>query len=341
MKTIEENLQCDEIFVMRNITNSYVNLEKINTLCETFGKYPIQNNITKRYNRSLGDTKSLTIVQHISNIPKFLLSEEFSGICKGTLKNYRTYLFEAMKQTFDFDSKLATFVKDELKFRIPVKPKKYAIDETKVQKPELIVEILDGLERDYPRAYVLASLLYSGGFRSSELANLRWSDILQETDETVTFRILGKGRVYSNITVLKKIVDRAREEFGHETFVVCSTTGKKWKGRYINSYLKWRIEKKFNVRFTSHMGRHSLATNLLKSGVNIKTVQNVMRHSNLSTTSIYLNIESTIEDVLPYQKSIINRSSSGATEIRPSIFEKKEERLDYLRNLINNVRSAA
>lgn len=75
-------------------------------------------------------------------------------------------------------------------------------------------------------------------------------------------------------------------------------------GKYLNpkqlEYTLWKISKKLNIHFHFHMLRHTLATRLINSGAELKATQEILRHSNITTTmNIYTHInESNKRDAL-------------------------------------------
>ena len=73
-------------------------------------------------------------------------------------------------------------------------------------------------------------------------------------------------------------------------YVVCKEDGSFFNSESINNNIK-KVAKKRGIKFTLHALRHTYTTNLVKSGVDVKTAQELLRHSNFNTTmSIYAHV---------------------------------------------------
>lgn len=65
----------------------------------------------------------------------------------------------------------------------------------------------------------------------------------------------------------------------------------------INKYLKLiAVDAKIKKNLSTHVGRHSFATLLISSGVDIYTVSKLLGHTNVKTTQIYVDVEQVIQD---------------------------------------------
>ncbi|RBQ24088.1 putative tyrosine recombinase XerC-like protein [Candidatus Methanobinarius endosymbioticus] len=143
------------------------------------------------------------------------------------------------------------------------------------------------------RNKLVLTLLYSSGLRVSELVSLITNDIdLEER----TMRIRGKGDkdrvvlfdIDSNILLEEYL--SSRESASDYLFV--NRLDNPLTTRYIQVMIKNYAEKAgINKRVTPHILRHSFATHLLKNGVDIRAIQQLLGHSNLSTTQIYTSVD--------------------------------------------------
>lgn len=142
---------------------------------------------------------------------------------------------------------------------------------------------------------LLIALLYSSGLRISELVNLKVKDLDYEKS-TIIIRE-GKGKK-DRITLLPEILKNDLESFTQnknaDEYVFISNQGQgKYpvKVRTVQKVMQQAITKagiKKNV--SPHDLRHSFATQLLENGVDIRYIQTLLGHKNLSTTMIYTKV---------------------------------------------------
>lgn len=147
-------------------------------------------------------------------------------------------------------------------------------------------------------------LLYSTGLRVSELVSLNVADVNLKTGE---FAVIGKGRkvrtVYLNETAksaLQKYINVRKDTFkplflrysGKELENI-DEDGEKLRltVRSIQRLVKkYALNAGISVDATPHTLRHSFATSLLSQGADLRSVQELLGHSNLSTTQIYTHV---------------------------------------------------
>ena len=135
-------------------------------------------------------------------------------------------------------------------------------------------------------------LFYSAGLRLSELVTLRRRnlDLAQGT-----VRVLGKGRK-ERLCPLGDPAVRALEAYldacpfeGEALFV--SSHGSQLNGRTIQLALKrYLAAAGLDSRLTPHKLRHTFATHLLDHGADLRSVQELLGHSQLTTTQIYTSV---------------------------------------------------
>jgi len=146
------------------------------------------------------------------------------------------------------------------------------------------------------RDKAILELLFSTGLRVSELAKLNRDQIDFKRRE---FGVIGKGRrprvvFLSNRAVkwLKRYL-QTREDEEKALFIRYSGKG---KGQRLSVRSIQRIVKKYGrqcrlpIEVTPHVIRHSYATDLLRAGADIRSVQEMLGHKNISTTQIYTHV---------------------------------------------------
>lgn len=146
------------------------------------------------------------------------------------------------------------------------------------------------------RNRVMFELMYACGLRLSELIELQISDI--NTDES-TLLIRGKGSkerivpFYTSIgEQLSEYIELHRINFDPKNEIIFTNQqGKPLTPRGVQ-YLCKEIALKANMRMHvhPHMFRHSFATHLLDNGADLRLVQDLLGHENLSTTQIYTHV---------------------------------------------------
>ncbi|MBK7104092.1 MAG: site-specific tyrosine recombinase XerD [Ignavibacteriae bacterium] len=146
----------------------------------------------------------------------------------------------------------------------------------------------------------ILEILYSSGLRVSEAINLKISDLFLSDD---VIRVLGKGskqRIVpigsSAIKWLKEYLTKVRpilqKNMKSENLVFLNSKGSKLSRMSI-----WKIVKKYcdeaeiKREVHPHTFRHSFATHLLEGGADLRAVQEMLGHSDISTTQIYTHID--------------------------------------------------
>lgn len=148
------------------------------------------------------------------------------------------------------------------------------------------------------RDRAMLELMYATGLRVSELVNLELSNI--NLNQGVV-RVIGKGRKERLVPIgdeahecLKGYLSTARPELlqGAQTDSVFVTNRKAGMTRQAFWYMVGRYAAQCGIsrKLSPHMLRHSFATHLLNHGADLRVVQLLLGHSDLSTTQIYTHI---------------------------------------------------
>lgn len=147
------------------------------------------------------------------------------------------------------------------------------------------------------RNNALIILLYGTGIRINEALNLKWSDFsnncFDDNDDAKYCRIAGKGNKIRFVPILnetanflKKYKDALSEKLKY--VFVGNSLKSKWHACSVARLFRKIILEKNLPKITPHSLRHSCATHLLKSGCNLRNIQNLLGHSNLETTKVYV-----------------------------------------------------
>jgi integrase/recombinase XerD len=158
-----------------------------------------------------------------------------------------------------------------------------------------------GLSRDMSdptamRDYAMFQLLYSSGLRVSELISLKIEDIHFEAG---FLRVLGKGskeRVVPvnirTVELLKKYVSQERMKIlkkRNSPYLFITNRGKPMTRQRFWQTLKI-LGKKLGIDISPHAVRHSFATHLLEGGADLRSLQKMLGHADISTTQIYTKV---------------------------------------------------
>ncbi len=147
------------------------------------------------------------------------------------------------------------------------------------------------------RDHSIILFLLGTGVRLGELVNLKWQHVL--FDQGI-ITVYGKKREYSSIPMSDKLKKEMREYkiFSEQTFdklpeyVFTNTKGKKLSENSVKCMFK-RLKDIMNfsdVRLSAHTFRHSFANRCLLAGMDVFSLQKLLRHSKLQQTERYLAI---------------------------------------------------
>lgn len=141
----------------------------------------------------------------------------------------------------------------------------------------------------------IVGLLYSAGLRRNELVNLKISDI---DSKRMLIRIeSGKGNKDRYSLLSKQILNELREYYKlwkPKKYIIEGQCGGQYSAQSIRMVvLKAANKANIRIRVTPHMLRHSFATHLLESGVDLRQIQVLLGHSSSKTTEIYTHVTTT------------------------------------------------
>jgi integrase/recombinase XerD len=149
------------------------------------------------------------------------------------------------------------------------------------------------------RDRAMLELLYASGMRISELVALNLGDV--NTEGNYFVRCFGKGRkeriipLYEAIAAgVKKYIDEDRPKLAHgrkETAMFLNARGDRLTRQGFWQKLKeYAKSAGLSSQISPHTLRHSFATHMLSGGADLRSVQELLGHANISTTQVYTHL---------------------------------------------------
>ena len=165
-----------------------------------------------------------------------------------------------------------------------------------------ISDIIKAIDDEYQfakRDKAIVEMLYSCGIRVSELCDLETSNLFIDDD---LIRVMGKGSKERLLPIggrAKRLLDdyliHSRHKLIKKTSsssVFVSRNGKPLTRAMINNILKkWALKSGITKPVSPHTLRHSFATHLLEGGADLRFVQALLGHSDITTTQIYTHLD--------------------------------------------------
>ena len=259
-------------------------------------------NTVESYQRSLNEFIDFLKSESISH---------FNDVKYTNIRGYLTYLNEKKLSKNSINNRISCLrsfykylVKEELAENNPM----ILVENIKTTKrnpdflfPEEMVDLLDGIDTQDDlgiRNKAMLEIMYASGLRCSEVVNL--------TLDCIDFhnRVLlihGKGNKDRNVPFhefasewLLKYIEEVRGKLVNSEdhpYVFVNKIGEQMTNRGIQDIVK-RIGREYDAtkKIHPHTFRHSFATHLLNAGADIRTVQELLGHENLSTTQIYTHV---------------------------------------------------
>ena len=253
----------------------------------TKNSYQNDLNIYKDFlnNRNKNNINSITD-KDIKDFLKERSNEQSTTIAHNltVIKNFHSYLYKQNIVSKD----ISEFIdRPKLKKALP-----------KTLSIEDIDKLLD-IELDSPFAYrnkAMLELMYATGLRISELINLELNDInLLEG----SLKVMGKGSKERFVPIGDYAIKYLKLYLDNRSELVKTNTNKLFlnnHGKPISRQGFFKIlkkllhEKGLNEEASPHTLRHSFATHLINRGADLHSVQEMLGHSDISTTRIYTEI---------------------------------------------------
>ncbi|MGR3294366.1 MAG: site-specific tyrosine recombinase XerD [Candidatus Scalindua sp.] len=235
------------------------------------------------------DLRAKMIINFIENEKGRGLSENSISRCLVTVKMLYKYMVMEGKISVNPMSAVST-----------LKLRKYLPEVLHYNEIEEMLRAPDCNDKLGIRDKAMLELMYATGARVSEIASIKVSWI---NFDYGFIRCQGKGSKQRIVPMgseaakaIKKYLQEVRPQLlkieDDEPLLFLSRTGKKLRRENI-----WSLVKKYAMKagirsnISPHTLRHSFATHLLEGGADLRSVQEMLGHSNISTTQIYTHID--------------------------------------------------
>ena len=234
------------------------------------------------------------------------LGQPIKKLLKADVNQYISFLFKKGLKSSSVNRKISTIksfyiylIKKKIITYSPVedismpKKEKYlpiSMSEIEVEKLLNSPKLNKYIER---RDKAMIEMLYATGMRISELVNLKLTDI---DNKRLVVKVLGKGQKERLIPYGEEAADALNAYLNDrgksnikETFL--SNRGTKiTRGAFWNRIKIYLNRENLKASISPHTLRHAFATHLLNRGADLRSVQILLGHSDLSTTQIYTHI---------------------------------------------------
>jgi integrase/recombinase XerC len=236
--------------------------------------------------------------------------DSFLSIDYKVIRGYLIYLYDMSYSSASISrhiSSLRSFYKYLLKEKVVTKNPMIFISNPKREKKlpkflyenevEQILAMPDLSTKEGIREAFILEFLYSTGVRVSELCNVCIKDI-SFSDKKI--KILGKGSKERYVLfgsrleqLLTLYLEESRPYFlkTESPYLFLNDHGNQLKDRRVREILDHLLQKHASkLHISPHMLRHSFATHMLNNGADLRSVQELLGHEDLSTTQIYTHV---------------------------------------------------
>lgn len=226
-----------------------------------------------------------------TNLTSYVLFLEKKGFASSTISRN----IASIKAFFYYLIKNKVVADDPTQKLKPPKIEKKILAILTVDEVALLLDQPSGNSAKELRDKAMLELLYATGIRVSELISLKLSDINidmnflvcenENKERVIPFENIAKSALLRYLKESRPIMALNQ----HYLFTNC-------QGEVMTRQGFWKIVKHYAARagiqkdITPHMIRHSFATHLVENGADLRMVQEILGHSDISTTQVYARI---------------------------------------------------
>lgn len=230
-----------------------------------------------------------------NDIVEFMLSQKGQGISPTSISRR----LAAIRMFHRFLARERVLKSDPTTLIDSPKLWKKVPDTLSLNEVEALISQPDVRNNQGARDKAILETLYATGMRVSELGDLKTNNVNLDIG---FLRCIGKGNKERIIPLGKKAIHSIKryQEFSRPVFLKKKTSeflfisrsqGKLSRQSLWKLVKRYALEAKIKKSIKVHTLRHSFATHLLERGADLRSVQEMLGHSNISTTQIYTHID--------------------------------------------------
>lgn len=247
--------------------------------------------VWSRQRHQLKSARDITI----DHITEYLANRKRTGLAASSIK----LIVVALKIFFRFLQGKGAIRLDPTESLSLPRIERYLPETLNEIQAEQLLEAIDTAAPLGLRDRAMIELLYASGLRISELANARLENF--NAEERI-LRVVGKGNKTRLVPVGRKACEAiAMYLSGERPRLVNRRTGNdiflSSRGTKMTTARVWQIVKKHAKRsgleanIYPHLLRHSFATHLLSNGADLRIIQEMLGHADISTTQVYTHVD--------------------------------------------------
>jgi len=149
------------------------------------------------------------------------------------------------------------------------------------------------------RDKTILEIMYACGLRVSEVLTIKTTNVLYE-DEVI--RVIGKGSKERIVPIAASTLDWIKLYITNSRSTLAKPNSEdflflNWRGKSLSRMAIWDIISKYSKmakiakKIHPHIFRHSFATHLLEGGADLRSIQEMLGHADISTTQIYTHVD--------------------------------------------------
>ncbi|MEO8204617.1 MAG: site-specific tyrosine recombinase XerD [Chthoniobacterales bacterium] len=232
----------------------------------------------------------------LEELTNYLAHCKKRGLAAGSIKLY----IVALRIFFRYLATRKILAKDPTEFLALPRIERYLPETLNIPETAKLLEVIQDTDPLGLRDRAILEILYASGLRVSELCNARLENLNMEEG---WIRVVGKGNKTRLIPVGAQACQAIERYLNQERpkLVAKKTGGEIFlsvRGKKLTPVRIWQIVKEIALRagfneknIYPHLLRHSFATHLLSNGADLRIIQEMLGHADISTTQIYTHVD--------------------------------------------------